>query len=113
MKCPCGCGRKVPFLGGNAARQYVNVTEMLSGLPEFEAELRTDGADTSCLKPLYQRGERLQRLLVDYAHGDAHPGTHPDLLAVARDLQVWNADLERAMAGIVMSAAKAQGYSDA
>lgn len=96
--CPCGCGRRVPLTKGGAAKQYPNVLAGIQAIQQMVRESSASGIDPSPLRACKAQGERIRQSLLAHLHRVASPASHPDLLAIARSITSWNAQVMNTIA---------------
>lgn len=85
--CPCGCGVKVPFMKGGAAKAY---RLMGSWIDQFSSAMSANNMSKDYkVLDMIRRASSLKGKLLDHIHGDAHPITHPTLLQLHNLLQQW------------------------
>src|SRR4051794_14184232 len=94
--CPCGCGRNVKFGKSGAAKGVVRADAMIVVAKPAVDAIRQSNALASRDMAEVERSlanlERTRLQLLDHVHGEARPGTTPDLLALHRTLnsmQEW------------------------
>lgn len=92
-RCPCGCGVKVPFGKGGAAKGYARFCETREvAEPIFEEYLRdpkVEGDTHELIGQWRDIGKGLEYCYLAHLHREAAPGTTPDLLTVHRSHQEW------------------------
>lgn len=97
--CPCGCGRRVGWTKKGAAAGYVRVTAIITEGPEIidaaceyaaKAGEQIDPADVAEMRRGLVNAERVRGWLVEHLHGQARPGTTPDLLALSHTLDAFD-----------------------
>lgn len=92
-KCPCGCGDKVPFGKGGAAKGYLRFVQAREVADPIFAEYLSDPTvdeDTHELIGQWRDiGRGLEHCYLAHLHREASPDKTPDLLTVHRSQQEW------------------------
>lgn len=103
--CPCGCGRRVGWTKTGPAKAYPSVVMMRAELePYYDWVLSNSpppDAPGAGEWTAYQAEMRkfcgmalpqMQRWFEEHLHGQARPGSTPDLLALAKGLEAARSD---------------------
>ncbi len=96
--CPCGCGRRLGFNKGGAAKGYSGCTTILDSATPlvFQIMQQVDERDGAELARTLENVARLRGSFLEHLHGEARPGRTPDLLALGRAykaLAAWYEEL--------------------
>ena len=88
MDCPCGCGRGVKFTKKGSAKGYIEAVEALEFFDQFAASGWDD--DPQAREAMLMAGglaRELPRAFAAHIHGEARPGSTPDVLTLAQQLR--------------------------
>jgi hypothetical protein len=89
-QCPDGCGRQLPRRRNGAANRFELIDETVLFFDQSataqRVSARLDPSDVSEFDHFVANGHRIRSWFLDHLHGEARPGTTPDLLALKRML---------------------------
>lgn len=86
--CPCGCGRKVPFMRGGAAKGARSMRELLVLLEDGTVD-RFPPEHRGEVEQFISTGHELENWFLEHVHKTATPTRTPDLLALSRQLRAY------------------------
>ena len=88
-KCPCTCGRSVPFRRGDEAKAYVRVAELARTIESITPESSPFVPSTfyDAADQFKARAAALSSWLLDHLHKTADPSATPNMTTISGEMQ--------------------------